>query len=1085
MSRLSAQADMEYFPSYTPSMLALGEVFNYDRLPDRLFAVDPCVGGGDALKALTDGIRMGYERRHGRSLGKSGIKTFGIELDVKRANIARKKLDRVIQADFNNTIVSENSFHLMLLNPPYDYDASYKRLEQRFLVRSTRLLADAGILIYMVPRYVLNISAEFLSQNFSNFRIWQEEDNPDAARFNQIMLMARRDSYPYDPSETEQAIKDFADGKVDEVGMENSFSLPTHELEVERFSALRVNYGDALKEVELSGFAARQEWRDMLHPPTNDIVQPLMSPRKGHMGLIMAGGGVGGLGIPVISEGDDDNESDAKIFRAAAKKVTQSTPQNDSGTAVRLTERMSSTAVTLDPVSWMFTDNVGLGDFVTRFSQELASYLSEVMPPKYTPEALREMLGGAPQYGRLLRKPMPGNGQRLAIEGTMFALLDGERGTAVVGEMGTGKTFISMSAAHLAGYRRVVVLGPPTLVWKWEDEVLKTIPNARVFVVGKNPGGKKAGEPFYRLHKSPMKQLKWLDQYYGNGQNANVPVYVVMAHSTAKQSYGRIPAVNWRWGYRTQPKYAEVSGELIPPRWVPFAEQVEAPVEDEDGKLRYEVLTEYRKQMCCPECGQPIMGPKDAYAEWGWLANRRRNCNSQVTVGRREEQDEAGRPFYVTETRDCGNPLWQALARSYVSNLQGTSPHGDEDLKERIRRHTVYAYSVNSEQARALYDGRGSLHQDYAEDEWASALVDRLEVFRSKNHPPRRFDLAEYYKRYGGDFFELLIADEVHQFKAGDSAQGQMARMLAEVVPQCIVLTGTLMSGYARDLFHLLYGFAGREVREEFEHNHQTRWRNMFGFVERTVYLDSEDAKRSRTKRQSEKPRDLPGAMPAVLRYILGHSVFIRLLDVAAGLPDFSEHAVTVDLDDEIDPETGFSQKSNYKLMEERILREIKSLTFQNPRAAAQLVSIFAQAVLTYPDACTQDDACLVYHPVDRVPIIDHPALPADKLYPKEKKLLEIVQAEKEAGRKVLVFATHTNRRDMLPRLHEIMDRADIRATVMRTGNPDADKRMPWLQERLEEGLDVLICHPQLVETGVDMLDFPTIIWWGAPLHAA
>ena len=162
------------------------------------------------------------------------------------------------------------------------------------------------------------------------------------------------------------------------------------------------------------------------------------------------------------------------------------------------------------------------------------------------------------------------------------------------------------------------------------------------------------------------------------------------------------------------------------------------------------------------------------------------------------------------------------------------------------------------------------------------------------------------------------------------------------------------MAGYARDLFHLLWGFGGRGIRRDFGHGEETRWRNIFGFVEKTIYLDAENSRRSRNKKQNSKPRDLPGAMPGVLRYILGQAVFIRLLDVAAGLPEFSEHSITVDLDETPDPVTGDTQKDVYQVMERRIIEEIKALTYADPRAAAQLVSIFGQAVISYPDCCTQ-----------------------------------------------------------------------------------------------------------------------------------
>ncbi len=49
--------------------------------------------------------------------------------------------------------------------------------------------------------------------------------------------------------------------------------------------------------------------------------------------------------------------------------------------------------------------------------------------------------------------------------------------------MGTGKTFIAASAAHMAGFRRVLVLCPPHLTRKWKREVEETVPEARAVIV--------------------------------------------------------------------------------------------------------------------------------------------------------------------------------------------------------------------------------------------------------------------------------------------------------------------------------------------------------------------------------------------------------------------------------------------------------------------------------------------------------------------------------------------------------------------------------------------------------------------------
>ena len=39
------------------------------------------------------------------------------------------------------------------------------------------------------------------------------------------------------------------------------------------------------------------------------------------------------------------------------------------------------------------------------------------------------------------------------------------------------------------------------------------------------------------------------------------------------------------------------------------------------------------------------------------------------------------------------------------------------------------------------------------------------------------------------------------------------------------------------------------------------------------------------------------------------------------------------------------------------------------------------------------------------------------------------------------------------------------------------ERREAWVADRVKQGVDVLICHPRLVQTGLDLVDFPTICW--------
>ena len=48
---------------------------------------------------------------------------------------------------------------------------------------------------------------------------------------------------------------------------------------------------------------------------------------------------------------------------------------------------------------------------------------------------------------------------------------------------------------------------------------------------------------------------------------------------------------------------------------------------------------------------------------------------------------------------------------------------------------------------------------------------------------------------------------------------------------------------------------------------------------------------------------------------------------------------------------------------------------------------------------------------------------------------------------------------------------AVLRASV------DASRREDWIAEQLDRGIDVLITNPELVKTGLDLLEFPTIVF--------
>ena len=146
--------------------------------------------------------------------------------------------------------------------------------------------------------------------------------------------------------------------------------------------------------------------------------------------------------------------------------------------------------------------------------------------------------------------------------------------------MGTGKTFIAAAAAHMAGFKRILVLGPPHLVPKWKREVEMTVPGARAVIV------------------RSITDLERLRISVGSG-----PLFAVMSREKAKLSYRWMPAVIQRWAVsKGRLLREEETGE---PFRVPCCPDCTAQIVDKDGvPLTEEDLN--RRKHTCAGCGSPL-----------------------------------------------------------------------------------------------------------------------------------------------------------------------------------------------------------------------------------------------------------------------------------------------------------------------------------------------------------------------------------------------------------------------------------------------------------------------------------------------
>jgi len=204
---------------------------------------------------------------------------------------------------------------------------------------------------------------------------------------------------------------------------------------------------------------------------------------------------------------------------------------------------------------------------------------------------------------------------------------------------------------------------------------------------------------------------------------------------------------------------------------------------------------------------------------------------------------------------------------------------------------------------------------------------------------------------------------------------------------------------------------------------------------------------------------------------------FVFLEDISSELPPYEERLLGVPMDD--------SLRTAYQSLEEDI-REALKMHKGNRSVLSQML----HTLLLYPD-----------HPFGlgtlygsefdpelgrrvRFVIAETKDLPEDSLYAKERRLVEEIKRELAEGRRCQVFAVYTQKHDTTARLQQILAREGIRTAVLRS-NVGTEKREAWYARQVKQGIQVVICHPKLVETGLDLLDFPTIIFYesGYSLH--
>ena len=320
--------------------------------------------------------------------------------------------------------------------------------------------------------------------------------------------------------------------------------------------------------------------------------------------------------------------------------------------------------------------------------------------------------------------------------------------------------------------------------------------------------------------------------------------------------------------------------------------------------------------------------------------------------------------------------------------------------------------------------------------------------------------IAERFKKIDG-----TVLDELHQFK-GDSGQGDAMETLVGCSKKVIGMTATLINGYSSGLFYLLYRIVPHLMKiDNKEYNNPGAFNSEYGVTEATYELTEVEYNANRkSNRKKLQERQKPGVSPLVYsRFLIDCAVFLSLNDMGKHLPDYEEIPIELNLSCEIEEE--------YKRIEDAY----RSCMNRRDGTSRKLMSSFLSLLTTYPDQ--PYDAEPIYYPKSEEAVVIPKSLSSfDEQNEKDIAILDIVKRKVANGERVLIYTSWV-KIDTQDKLKKLLEEQSYKVALLEQ-KVLPEKREEWVAKKVEAGIDVLITNPSLVETGLDLNAFTTLIYY-------
>lgn len=501
----------------------------------------------------------------------------------------------------------------------------------------------------------------------------------------------------------------------------------------------------------------------------------------------------------------------------------------------------------------------------------------------------------------------------------------------------------------------------------------------------------------------------------------------------------------------------------VRPLWVIISEST--------AKISYEehpavVWSKSKRAYVCPHCGRVVSIYNNRSQTGAELPRYAPNDFDFMKKGDKNTLCKKALDNNGKVINGCGGKLWTAATKKNSSNWVKLDKVGWVN-KSRIQTVKDMAETYTAD---LVDNAPAKLRAQYQN---TIAAINGFDAAGSIERFPNRYSIARYIHKHLNHVFDYLICDEVHEM-AGDSLQGNAFGAIVNSVWKGIFLTGTLSNGYASGLFYLLFRTQTKKMLDSgYDHKSIEAFNRDYGVIEKTTtktgrivtrYNGDHDFRLNRNGSKS-KTKLKPGISPTmVVDFLMNNMISVSKKDIKSNLCAYSEVPVAVEMDDEL--------RKSYQEM----LKNVEVFrTGGYGRGGFRQVRAIKAAVLTANMFLDQPYG-LDIKGNDEVSHDDLELSP-NVIRPKERELIKICQEKAELGEKILVYCEFTNKLDIVNRLTRLLNDAGIKAISM-DGSVKQTERQPWLIARAKEGVDAVVLNPSLIDVGLNLLDYTTIIFY-------